>query len=213
MTTTIDIFRPPATEEDAGRILADHMPQGRAWDKKHFQGSNLNGLVRGLSSNFQSVQEKIFELVQEFDINNTVGFLDEWEKSVGIPDECIFQFTTISERQQRVIQRLRKTPIVTLAELQDYIDSFFPDDTITLSNGTALTSFEYDFEVDFLGDINDKFIIKADVETESNVFGSEFEYGFEFEFSGGPNTFLLECLLRNVIPANVAILINFVEVI
>lgn len=191
MTTTLDIFRPPSTEEESGRILADHLPQGRAWGKKNTPNSTMNGLIRGLSSNFKAVQDKTFELVEEFDINNSVNLLEEYEISVGIPDECVVTSSTISERQQRVIQRLKKTPIVTISELQEYLQAFFESNTITVSNVSPSQTFEFTFEFQFSNNINEKFLLTISI-TDSTIEDVE----------------LLTCLSRNVVPGNVAIKIK-----
>jgi len=206
MVASLKIFEPPKTQKEAGQILADHMPQGRAFGKKCEDGSVMSGLIKGLASDFMAVQEMIFELASEFDIKLTTELLPDWEESVGIPDDCIFQFTTLEQRRDRVIQRLRKVPIVTIEELQAFVDSFFPNENIILHPGSELFTFEYDLEFTFLGDINEKFIIVAEVP----VTGDGFEYTFEFEFSGGPDTYLLECLLRKVLPGNVMLITQFV---
>lgn len=206
MTATLDIFKPPKNLDEAGIILAGHLPQGRAFGKKCESGSVMHGLIKGMASDFMIVQEEIFELASQFDIDLTVDLLPDWETSVGIPDDCIFQFTTLAKRRDRVIQRLRKIPLVTLAELQAFVDSFFPDDNITLKPGSEIFTFEYDFESDFLGNENEKFIIIAEIP----VTGDGFEYTFEFEFSGGPDTSLLKCLLRKILPANVLLITEFI---
>ena len=187
--TSINIFKPPENEKDSARILADHMPQGRAWGRKNDSESNLNKLMQGLSSNSQSVQEKIFELATQFDISNTSDLIDEWEISVGIPDECVFEFTSLTERQQRVIQRLRKTPIVTLAELNEYIQAFFDSHTVTISTATPATGFEYALEMNLSDGLNNRFVLLVEID------------------AGGDQEMLF-CLLRNVVPANVVIYIE-----
>jgi hypothetical protein len=168
MTVDISIFKAPETDEEAGRILASHMPQGRAWDKKNDPESNMSGLVRGLAADFMQVQQKIYEMAQEFNVNLTTDLLPDWETSVGIPDDCVFTFNTLAERRQRVIERLRNVPVVTLEELQTYIQAFFESHTVTLSTGTS----------------DNKFVIIATIET-------------------GGNLTILNCLLRDVLPANV----------
>lgn len=189
MTVDINIFKPPETDEESGRNLASHMPQGRAWDKKNIADTNLNGLVRGLSANAMSVQQKIYEMAQEFDINQTSDLLEDWEESVGIPDDCVFVYSDIEDRRNRVIQRLRNVPVVTMAEIQAYIDAFFVGYTVTLQNASAATEFEYEFEFDFVGDMNNRFVIIADI-------------------SDGGDIGRLRCLLRDVLPANVVIYIE-----
>lgn len=186
MTVDTNIFNPPQTDEEAGRILAGHMPQGRAWDKKNDPESNLNGLVNGLAADFMQVQQKIYEMAQEFNISLTTDLLPDWETSVGIPDDCVFTFNTLAERRQRVTERLRNVPVVTLTELNIYIQAFFASHTVIIINAATSGSFEFTFEMSFSEGINSRFVIIATITT-------------------GGDTDLLTCLLRNVVPANVLI--------
>lgn len=194
----------PQDAESAALTLAYHMPQGRAWDMS--DDSNIFNLIRALSKNFQMVEEAIDELENEFDINNTYDLIEEWETSVGIPNSCIASTGDIETRRQQVLRRFKKTPIVTLADMQEYVDEVFPDDGIVLVNGTEYFSYEYDYEFEYLGDINERFIIVAKV-----PFINEFEYDYEYEYTGGPDTDLLRCVLEPVIPANVVLYITFVS--
>lgn len=193
MTVDISIFKAPETDEEAGKILAGHMPQGRAWDKKNDPESSMNGLVKGLAADFMQVQQKIYEMAEEFNINLTTDLLPDWETSVGIPDDCVFTFNTLAERRQRVIERLRNVPVVTKQEMTDYLQAFFDNNTITISNIEASETFEFTFELSFTNGINDKFVLNINItqdvvptyysETSTWVNASYFQN----DFTGNPS--------------------------
>ena len=199
-----DLFSVGSKEQSA-QDLSNHMPKGRAWALKNDRTSNLRKLIRSLAASYNAAKEKISELHDELDARQTLGLLREWEMSVGIPDECLGESETLIQRRQVVIDRLRKQPVVTLEEMENYVNTLFPELNITLIPGSEYFTFEYDFEVPFLGDVNEKFILVVRVP----VGGESFEYDFEVPFVGGPDTERLRCLLEKIVPANVYVIIEF----
>lgn len=198
-----NLFKAP---ESTSQQMADSLPTGRAWGKRNDPASNVRKLINSLSVAFNIVQQQVELLDDEFRIEQTLELLSDWEKSVGIPDECLGTSETIAQRRQAVIDRLGKMPIVTLEQMQAYVDALFPGLGVVLVPGYEYYSFEYDFEVSFLGDVSDKFILVATVPLSDKTF----EYELEMTFEGGPDITLLECLLNKINPACVYIIIEYV---
>lgn len=202
-----DLFKTP-TQEGTAQQLADSIPQGRAWGAKNIDESNTRKLINSLGVAYSRVQQQIELLSNEFDILQSLELLPDWEESVSLPSECLGESETIQQRREAVIQRLRKEPTVTLSQMQAFLDSLFPGFGLVLIPGYEFYSFEYGFEVPFLGAIDEKFVLVVTVPTPP--VGTEYEYEFELEFSGGPATQQIECLLRKIVPANVIIIIETV---
>ena len=200
-----DIFKAPSNETTAQQ-MADCLPTGRAWGKRNDPESNVRKLINALSTAFNIVQQYVELLDDEFQIRQTTDLLEDWEKSVGIPDSCVALSQTIADRRQDVIDRLSKKPIVTLADMQAYVDAMFPAMGVILYPGYEYYGFEYEFEVPFGPGVSDKWILVAEVPLSDN----QFEYEFEMEFEGGVNTDRLECLLNIINPAPVYIIIELV---
>lgn len=200
-----DIFKAPDAETTAQQ-MADSLATGRAWGKRNVPGSNTRKLINSLAVAHNLVQQKVEDLNNEFQINQTFDLLADWEESVGIPGECLGTSETLAQRRQAVIDRLGKMPIVTLEQMQAYVDALFPGLGVTLYPGYEYYGFEYDFEVPFLGDISDKWLLVAAVPLSD----ASFEYEFEMEFEGGVDTTQLECLLNKINPAPVYVIIEFV---
>lgn len=199
-----NIFTAP---DDTGQQLADSLSQGRAWGAKNKKGSNTRELIDAVAVAHNHTQQQIELLAAEFNINNTMDLLAEWETSVGIPDTCLATSATIAQRRQTVIDKLRKKPRVTLSDLQEYVDCLFPGFGVVLIPGSEYYTFEYEFGAPFLGDIADKFVLVATVPLSDNTF----DYAWEIEFEGGADTIQLECLLNKIIPANVLLIVEFTE--
>jgi len=197
-----NIFKAP---DDTSQQAADSLPVGRAWASKNIDDSNTRKLLNCLAVAHNLTQRQVELLDDEFRILQTFDLLEDWEESVGIPDECLAESETLDQRRQAVIDRLRKQPIVTLEETENYVNALFPGLNITLIPGVEYFTFEYGFEVSFLGDVSEKFILVVQVP----VSGESFEYDFELPFIGGPDTERLRCLLEKIVPANVYIIIEF----
>lgn len=202
MSVTEAKFKQPTIEGTVTQ-LADHMPSGDAWAAKSVEDSDLHSQVHGTAKPFNIVQGRIEDLAREFDINQTVELIDDWEESVDLPDDCLGPSSDIAERRAAVIERLAKTPIVTLAEQQAYIDRLFPDLDITLIPGFDFFSFEYSLEMFFLGNVDERFIIVALIPPQDPFF----EYDLELDFTGGVDQEDLLCVLNRITPANVLPLI------
>lgn len=193
-----DLFTAPSIEQSA-QELADHLPQGRAWDIKNDPDSNTRKLLRSLAASYNQVEQKIQELHEELDVNKTLSLLEEWEKSVLLPDSCLGDIDDIEERRALVIRRLQKKAIVNLQEFQDIVNEFFPGFGIILKPGAEVFTFEYDLEMPLIGTINEKFILVVEV-NGSNI---QFEYDLELPLGGGPNIERLRCFIEEFLPANV----------
>lgn len=191
MTVTKTKFKPPDIEGTV-RQLSDHMPRGRLWEAKLVEDSNLHTQMHGSAKPFNMAQVRIESLATEFNIDTTVQLIEEWETSVGLPDECLGVIVDLDERRTLVKERLRRDPTVTLEEFQDYVDRFFVGDGIILVPGADLDGFEfeYDFEVPFFGGTNMRFILIALVPPLSGV-----------------DEIKLRCILEKITPGNTVLII------
>jgi uncharacterized protein YmfQ (DUF2313 family) len=100
-TTLLDA---PTLDQTADN-LALHLPQGRAWESKSIEGTNLRALVKASALPFNSIEQIVELIAREFDINQTTLLIDEWEKSVGLPDTCLGPLIDIEDRRALVIER------------------------------------------------------------------------------------------------------------
>jgi hypothetical protein len=131
-----DIFTAPA---DSSQQMADSLPEGKAWGSKNVDDSNVRKLINALAVAPNAAQQQIQLLADEFNINKTVQLLPDWETSVGEPDSCFNGVLgTLAERRETVIEKLRKTPTVTLAEMQAYIDRKVPETEVRLIPASTL---------------------------------------------------------------------------
>lgn len=203
---TDDLFR-VFTKDEMARLMAEFLPGGRAWDKKYNPESNMYKFLKGLSPAYIEIQKQINNLKQEFNINTTVDLIDKWEASVGLPDICLGPLTDIRQRREYVIARFRKTPIVTLQEIESILRAFFPDTQLNLYSGHSYYGFERTFERSFGYGLQSLFIIVVELDFSGTT--ETYEYTFEHKFAGGINSEQIKCFLKNFISANVLIVITY----
>jgi len=83
--------------------LASFLPTGGAWPRD--LDSFLMKLVEGLAVEFADVEELIKLLLEEADPNTAQHTLVEWERALGLPDECSNVATTIQERRLAIVAK------------------------------------------------------------------------------------------------------------
>ena len=199
----VNIFTAP---DSTSQQMADSLPVGRAWGYKNNEDKNVRKLINSLAVAPNQAQQQIELLATEFNINTSVALLPDWETSVGLPDDCFGVGGTLAQRRQAVIDRLRKTPLVTLAELQAFVDRLYPTSGIILETSFPDTSFEYTFETLFTGAVADEFFLIARIPATENTF----EYTFEMDFTAGvPGSFV--CIMNKILPANVVLILEYLE--
>ena len=106
----------PITNDQQTSLLAQCLPQGRAWNAKGDAETNLYKVLKSIATEINSLEAKIYEMVTEWNINNTTNLISEWETAVGIPDECRSRAEAIATRRADVLTKLRKVPITTIAD-------------------------------------------------------------------------------------------------
>ena len=117
----------PRTADDYASMLTALLPPGRLWPTE--RSSALQGLLRGLASDLADIEARAARLLEELDPRTTRDLLPEWERLVGLPDECTSPAATVAERRARVVQRFAMRPggataayLQSIATLLGYTD-------------------------------------------------------------------------------------------
>lgn len=88
-------------------LIKKLLPQGWAW--RFREDTPYNGLIESLPIEFCRVEERAYELIKEVFPDTTFELLSDWERLLGIPDECTpdpEDLGSIYERRVRVLQKL-----------------------------------------------------------------------------------------------------------
>lgn len=107
------------TQSEHADCLASFLPHGMLYKAKNIGGSNLRKLLLGLCDELLRVEQKMNEVCTEHDIRQTTNLIEEWERTVGIPDGCLIVASTIEERRNNVLLKLAG---LGLSTAQTYVD-------------------------------------------------------------------------------------------
>lgn len=188
-------FKAPSQEE-ATRQLAANLPDGLAWQAKNLPGTNTYAQVSACAAEFREIQLQIETLAREFDVRLTEQLLPDWEKSCGLPEECLGELASLEDRRNAVILRLRKIPFVKAEEYEALAFDLTGLD-VTVTPGAEIELFPLDFPCVFSSG-NSYFKLYVYF---NDTFGG-FPYSFPLPFLTGPSN-IVECVFEQIAPANV----------
>ncbi len=192
--------------------LAANLPSGRLWASKFSIGSNLRGLLAGFAPTFRRMDSSLQRYADQNFAPETEDFIAEWEKALGIPDDCFKVASTLAGRQLAV--KIKLINLRGTQTEQDFIDigALFGL-TITVNSGiehlrTADADYGTKLPEMLIGDFSPATLKSARftmvvVET----FPANIQFPWPFTATGllfateGQNT--LRCLIEKLSPANV----------
>lgn len=91
----------PSSPEAYGRQLRALLPRGAAWMAE--AGTRLAQLLDGLATELSRVDGRAGALVDERDPRTAIETLADWERLLGLPDDCLLTIpSAIAERQTLV---------------------------------------------------------------------------------------------------------------
>ena len=160
------------TKEDHRQFLSSFLPLGKAWDAKNIDGKNLYKYLNALACNSKRTNDLYVELLNEYFPDTTQLYISQWEKALGLPDDCIPIASTDEERRKNIIIKLTSISVQTeqdvikLGELFGFTITFpnsitfqFPPyDVPFIPQGGEESSFALFIQGDFATDP-----IKADI--------------------------------------------------
>lgn len=109
----------PHTLNELADSFAKELPKGRIWESAHNAGTNMRNVLRGLATEMQRFESFLDYLVKSYIPNLDNSLIVEWEKDLGIPDDC-FSITNVSDAKRRR-NILIKLAYMNLQTEQDYL--------------------------------------------------------------------------------------------
>jgi len=179
MRKSVD-YKPISNDEQA-QLLSICLPQGLVWNSKGVTDSNFYKLLKSLATEINALEEKLYRLVTQWDVNVTEDLIVEWEVAVGIPDECRSRAEDIATRRSDVLDKLRKVPIITIADYKALAESVTGEPAANWNIRPG--------QDDFPADAIYKFVLLITAPTVNSSafelpFGSGFESGIGITRSG-----------------------------
>lgn len=189
-------------------MLAKHLPVGRVWSAGFNPDSNLGKLIKGLAIEFYRLEVLTQKISAEFDINQTNELLLEWEKSVGIPDDCFSTNTSLEQRRLQVLEKFSNFGGVQKAEDFERVAAVFGY-TVTVIPASTTVSYPL-FPLTFPLSFNESMtMVRHTVYIQYTGPMAEFfplEFPIPFQIPIEP---FLSCIFDKLAPANVKIIFQY----
>jgi uncharacterized protein YmfQ (DUF2313 family) len=94
-----------ATEKEYLTVQQGLLPPGAAWPRD--PEATLTGVLFGCAPEFARTHNRALDLVEEADPRTTREMIGDWERCVGLPDECTgIEASTLSARRKAVVAKL-----------------------------------------------------------------------------------------------------------
>ena len=198
---TVDSRAPPIEQQVT--LLARTLPDGRVWRSKYDRTRVLGRLVAAFAEEIARTFSRISDFVmKELDPNRTRQLILEWEESAGIPDDCFDRSADLDERRRRVVQKLSNFDgIITRADIEGVLADFGEQIQIVPGNSTNAVLLGFPAPPHTTSQLKQiKHTLAVRVTSDAPAFALPFPIEFATELSG-----LVQCLMRRITPANVAL--------
>lgn len=183
------------------QLLINLLPVGKLWEPRN--QPVFDSLLNSLSDEFCRIDERVDAMLLEADPRTSTEILDDWERLVGLPDECTPLSPTEDGRRNQVVQKYTYVGGLSAAVytfigkqlgVNITVKDVFPFYAGFARVGERLTNdFEFSFRV---GD-----------RIESPLHRYGWRFWFDVNLPQGHT--VLECILRKLKPAHVGILFNY----
>jgi len=177
--------------------LSAYLPGGELFAARFDNKSNLYKLMRGLACELFNANGFLIE----YDIlpDKTEKFLDEWESTVGIPDDCFDGLGDLNTRRRDILVKLASSGIQTDQDFIDLALVFGKEVTVESAAENAFPPYDVPFTPVSLPEARFLIIIQG-VNLISGV------PPYDVPFTPGKGESLLECIFNKLKPANCSIL-------
>jgi len=149
----VTLFTVHSIEENA-QAQADYMPGGKLWRGKNILDSKIRELLRGFGTGAKRQEEALDAFWEEIFIGTTEEYIGDFERAVGIPDDCFDGGGTLEERRLNVIVKLTSIGITTREDFEELAAVLGFDDVNVLPglaggddvilNGNFVGDFDWD---------------------------------------------------------------------
>lgn len=186
------------TKNQHADALARYMPDGPIFEAKFIEGSIFRGWINASSCEYVTAEGFIKLLYDEYVPQTTTELLDEWERMLGLPDDCFPASDDPDERRLYISAKLLARGAQTVEDFQTIADLFGV-------SANVIPGFDYAGWTFPITDTEKRFYIVVE------FVNSDPGFPYTFPITFGSTTFLfLECLFRKLKPANCEVL--FTEV-
>ena len=192
------------TLEEQTDVLAQYLPNDPLWAAKNIDGSNLRKILVGLASQFIRFRDKADEIYDEYDPTITTNLIEEWEKVVSIPDNCLGNTGTLAQRRTNILLKLAGINVTTEKQFEEV--AAILGIAINVENGVDTSTIPLTLPFILVSAAEAPFTIVITVDQSLEPSGLPLTLPFALTSS---TPVLLNCLFQKLKPANTQLIFRY----
>ncbi len=196
------------TQTQQADILAQYLRDDNLHEAKNREGSTLRKILLGLASEWLNFRSKINEVYNEYNPKTTTKMIEEWERFVGIPDNCIPVASTIEQRRLNVLLKLAGINATTEKQFKNVASILGYN--IEVSNGVSTSTFPLTLPFLLISEASAPFTIVITLPSSIQPIG--FALTFPFTLTSQQPA-ILDCLFNKLKPANTQLFFRYSNVL
>lgn len=181
------------------------LPPGPAWEADFYP--NFHRILDALSPEFVRIDDRALDLLNEMFPGTINELLPDWERVMGLPDDCMGPSSSFGERKQEVYRRFsaigeqRKAYFISIANRFGYPDASINEWRAPRWGRSRFGASRFgSWGAQFVWELNLGSRIASGARFGFSVWGSR--------FGSNPNSFI-ECIIRRYAPAHTVVLFNY----
>jgi len=193
------------TQQEQARVLANYLRNDNLHEAKNKEDSNLYKVLLGLAEGWLDFRENAKDIIDNYNINHSLLFIEEWEKAVGIPDNVFSVASDIETRRKNVLLKIAGSKAETKEQFENIakILGF----NIQVEPAFQYCKFTYKFPVLLVSQGSRPFVIVVNIDKSLKPNG--FPFKFTFKFSTSPAN-ILKLFFNKIKPSNTIIVFRYV---
>lgn len=193
------------TQQEQARILANYLRNDNLHEAKNKEDSNLYKVLLGLAEGWLDFRENAKDIIDNYNINNSLLLIEEWEKAVGIPDDVFSVASDIETRRKNVLLKIAGSKAETKEQFENIgkILGF----NIQVEPALQYSKFTYTFPVLLVNEGSKPFVIVVNIDKSLKPNG--FPFTFTLNFSINPAD-ILKLFFNKIKPSNTIIVFRYV---
>ena len=192
------------TQPQQADILSQYLRDDSLHEAKNRDDSTLRKILLGLASEWLNFRNKTNEVVNEYNPQKTTLLIQEWERFVGIPDNCISVASTIEQRRLNVLLKLAGINATTEKQFKNVASILGYN--IEVSNGVSTSTFPLTLPFLLISEASAPFTIV--ITLPSSIKPSGFALTFPFTLTSQQPA-ILDCLFNKLKPANTQLFFRY----
>jgi uncharacterized protein YmfQ (DUF2313 family) len=200
MTNYIEV----RTNEEQTEVLSSYLPANRCTAIKNNTTSNYRKLLSGLAPEFRRVRNTINTIREDYFPETTTQFIENWEKQLNIPDDCIEVANDIEQRRKNVMLKLNSINISTNKEIENMLAAAGVNATVQNALDISLLPLTLPFIL--VSQETAPFTIIITLDASLQPAGLPLTLPFTLSSQAPAN---IECLLKKYIPAHCQVFFRY----